>query len=97
LIAKLGLKGQIVIPKEIRDQLGVASGSAVSLRWRSDGVVEMTKAWNDPIADGPGYVQAAFRPGSPRRTANEILDEIDREDAEIDERQYQRWLGKRSS
>jgi AbrB family looped-hinge helix DNA binding protein len=97
MIAKLGPKGQIVIPKEIRDELGVGPGSAVSLRLRSDGLVEMARAWNDPIADGPAYVQAAFPPGTPRRSADEILREIDLDDEEINERQYQRWFGKRSS
>lgn len=96
MIAKLGPKGQIVIPKEIRDALGVVPGSAVSLRLRSDGMVEMVKAWNDPIAEGPAYVQAAFPPG-PQRSATDILREIRREDLEIEERQFQRWLGKRSS
>lgn len=96
MIAKLGPKGQIVIPKEIRDELGVGPGSAVSLRLRPDGMVEMAKAWNDPIAEGPAYVQAAFPPG-PHRSAADILREIDREDEEINERQFQRWMGKRSS
>jgi AbrB family looped-hinge helix DNA binding protein len=34
-------KGQITIPKEVRDAVGLDTGKRVSFRVRSDGVVEM--------------------------------------------------------
>lgn len=34
-------KGQITIPKEIRDELGLDSGSRIAFRLRADGTVEM--------------------------------------------------------
>jgi AbrB family looped-hinge helix DNA binding protein len=97
MIARLGAKGQIVIPKEIRELLGVEAGSSVSLRMRPDGVVEMSRAWTDPIAEAPAYVRAAMPVATSDRSAVELLHELDREDMEIDEGQHQRWLGKRSS
>ena len=98
MIAKVGPKGQIVIPKEIRDELHIRPGSAVALRLRADdGSVELRKAWDDPIADGPAYIQAAIPPDRRARSGTDIVLELRREDEEINERQYQRWFGKRSS
>ncbi|MBW1809490.1 MAG: AbrB/MazE/SpoVT family DNA-binding domain-containing protein [Deltaproteobacteria bacterium] len=39
--ATLTSKGQITIPKEIRDALGLESGDRVAFRLREDGVVEI--------------------------------------------------------
>ncbi|HUU01463.1 MAG TPA: AbrB/MazE/SpoVT family DNA-binding domain-containing protein [Myxococcota bacterium] len=39
--ATLTSKGQITIPKEIRDALGLENGDRVAFRLREDGVVEL--------------------------------------------------------
>ncbi len=39
--ATLTSKGQITIPKEIREALGIRTGDRVALRLRDDGIVEM--------------------------------------------------------
>lgn len=98
MIAKVGPKGQIVIPKEVRDGLGVRPGSAVSLVWRrEDGVVELAKAWDDPIADAPAYMQRFWSADSRRQPATEELLATRHEDHGIEEREFARWAGKRSS
>jgi AbrB family looped-hinge helix DNA binding protein len=98
LISKVGPKGQIVVPKELRDELGIGPGSSVSLRWRPDGrTVELTKAWDDPIVDGPMAIQRLTRPKHRGRSATEDFLAARREDEEISERQFRRWSRKRSS
>ena len=39
--SKVTTKGQITIPKEVRDRLGLDPGDRVSFRVRDDGVAEM--------------------------------------------------------
>jgi AbrB family looped-hinge helix DNA binding protein len=45
--ATITSKGQITIPKEVRDALGLESGHQVSFLLREDGVVEMHPATED--------------------------------------------------
>jgi AbrB family looped-hinge helix DNA binding protein len=98
VIAKVGPKGQIVIPKEVRDALGVRPGSVVSLRWRKDdGVLELTKAWDDAIADAPAYIRQFWSPESRDRSATDELLAMRRNDLDIDEGQAARWTGGQSS
>ena len=41
---KVTSKGQVTIPKPIRDRLGIEAGSAVEFEWASDGRVVLHKA-----------------------------------------------------
>ena len=41
---RLTIKGQVTIPKEIRDFLNLASGNQVEFRIAADGSVTLTKA-----------------------------------------------------
>ncbi len=43
-------KGQITLPKEIRDALGLEAGTKVDFRLLADGRVELRKAVPDPLA-----------------------------------------------
>lgn len=43
-------KGQITIPKQVRDALGLEAGDRVSFRVREDGVVEMVPETLDVMA-----------------------------------------------
>lgn len=40
--AKLTVKGQITIPKAVRDRLRIGTGDRVTFRMRDDGVAEMS-------------------------------------------------------
>lgn len=58
--ATVTTKGQITIPKDIRDALGVQSGDRVEFFLRADGVVELTPRTRDLLSlagmlkwDGP--------------------------------------------
>lgn len=58
--ATVTTKGQITIPKDIRDALGVRSGDRVEFFLRPDGVVELTPRTRDLLSlagmlkwDGP--------------------------------------------
>ena len=97
MIAKVGPKGQIVIPKEVRDGMGVRPGSSVSLRWRADGVLELSKAWDDPIVDAPGYVRRFWNADAGDPSASDELLAMRRRDREADERQFARWTRRPSS
>ncbi len=97
MIAKVGPKGQIVIPKEVRDGMGVRPGSVVSLHWREDGVLELSKAWDDPIADAPGYIRQFWSAEAGEQPASDELLAMRRADRETEERQFARWTRQPSS
>ena len=67
---RLTIKGQVTIPKEIRDFLNLASGNQVEFRIAADGSVTLTKAetqTKSPFASQP-HEQAA----APRKTRQGI-------------------------
>ena len=98
MIAKVGPKGQIVIPKELRDELGIRPGTTVALRLRAEaGTVEVRRAWDDPISEGPAYIRSLMSSDARGRFGTQDLLAMRREDKEIEERQYQRWRGRSSS
>ncbi len=54
----VGEKGQVVLPKDIRDQLGIKPGTEVAFDMTSDGVIirkatETRKAYEDFFDIGP--------------------------------------------
>ncbi len=55
-IVKTSTKGQIVIPKEIREQLGITPGKKVLLRV-VDGHAELTALPDDPIKAMRGIIR----------------------------------------
>ena len=73
MASRIGPKGQVVIPKEMRDRLGLRPGGSVRFRIRaSEGVIEILPAWDDPIRDGPAAIQA-LSVGERQPTATEAL------------------------
>lgn len=95
---RIGPKGQVVIPKEYRDSLGLKPGASVSFRLGADdGVLEVHLAWTDPIADGPAVIQRLTRPDASAVSATDTLLAIRREDDELWLEQLARLSRKRSS
>ena len=90
--AKVGPKGQIVIPKEFRDRLGMKPGSTVVVDIRSDeGVVTVEYLGDGTIAGDLDYFKRfPPLPGTEHMTAVDLLHEMDREEEEIWERKHGR-------
>jgi AbrB family looped-hinge helix DNA binding protein len=90
--AKVGPKGQIVIPKAMRDRAGMKPGSTVGLVQHDDGTIDMRFKWND-VAGMFDYFDQTYPPlpGTEDMTALDILHEMDAEDAEIERREEERW------
>jgi AbrB family looped-hinge helix DNA binding protein len=95
MIGTVGPKGQVVIPKAVRDALGIRPGGTVDFRLRPDGVLEVRSLWHDPIVDGPAAVQA-LRHGPTGRATDELLT-MRREDEALWEARFERWQSKASS
>jgi AbrB family looped-hinge helix DNA binding protein len=58
-VAKVGPKGQIVIPKVMRDRLGIRPGSTVrSMLDEQSEVVAVRAGRDDPIRDGQRAIQS---------------------------------------
>jgi AbrB family looped-hinge helix DNA binding protein len=95
-VAKVGPKGQIVIPKEMRDRLGIRPGSSVRVVLdEHNEVVAIRAGWDDPIRDGPRVIQShGVLPEAEGMTATELLLRIRREDEELWQAQFARWMHK---
>jgi AbrB family looped-hinge helix DNA binding protein len=78
-IVKIHAKGQIVLPKEIRDKLGVKPGAALSIKL-VDNHAEITPLPDDPIEFLTGILKEY-----PRSLAKELLEER-RRDKDRDEK-----------
>ena len=96
--AKVGPKGQIVIPKAMRDRAGMRPGSTVGVVQGDDGRIELRFKWND-TEDVFEYFDRTYRPlpGMEDKTALDILHEMDAEDAEIERREEERWQSMHTS
>ena len=78
-IVKTYAKGQIVIPKEIRDVLGIKPGKQLSIKLVGDHV-EIRPLPNDPIE----FLTGIFK-DHPKSLADELLKERGKDD-KIDEK-----------
>lgn len=77
-IVKTHPKGQVIIPKDIRDRLGIKPGKVLSLNLVGDHI-EIRPLPDDPIE----YLTGIFE-GEPSSMASELLEERKR-DNKIDE------------
>lgn len=66
--ATMTSKGQVTIPKDVRDALGLGTGVRISFRVRADGVAEIT-----PIRAGVGPLRGMLR--GPRRATIAEMEE----------------------
>ena len=83
MASRIGPKGQVVIPKAMRDRLGLRPGGTVRFRIRaSEGVIEILPSWEDPIRDGPAVIQA-LSSDEMKRTATKELLELRRQDDQL--------------
>jgi AbrB family looped-hinge helix DNA binding protein len=78
-IVKTHAKGQIIMPKDIRDKLGIKPGTAVSINVVDDHV-EIRPLPDDPIE----FLTGIFK-DHPRSMAEQLLEERKRDD-KIDEK-----------
>jgi AbrB family looped-hinge helix DNA binding protein len=77
-IVKTYAKGQIVLPKEIRNKMGITPGKSLSIKWVDDHA-EIRTLPDDPIEFLTGFLKD--QPGS---LADELLEER-KKDNRIDE------------
>jgi len=98
MTSRVGPKGQVVLPKEFRDRLGIVAGSSVTFRLRAaDRILEVHPSWADPITDGPRAIQALTRAERGGSTATQDLLELRAEDESLWQEQFDRWQARRTS
>jgi AbrB family looped-hinge helix DNA binding protein len=95
--AKVGPKGQIVIPKAMRDRAGMKPGGQVFLSQADDGSITVEHAWNDIHGVPDYFARFPTQPGMEGKTSIDILHEMDAEDEAILERKYGPWTTPTSS
>jgi AbrB family looped-hinge helix DNA binding protein len=80
---KVGPKGQVVLPKKLRDRLGIQPGDEVMVDEGDDGDIRIRKV--RPVEELLGMF--ADYPGS----LTEALMEAKREERELERRKEERW------
>lgn len=71
--ATLTSKGQLTLPKEIRDRLGVAEGDLVEFRTGPDG-----RVWVEPASEDLLRMRGLFGPVKRARSQEELDDAVRR-------------------
>ena len=89
--AKVGPKGQIVIPKAMRDRAGMKPGGTVFLHQDEDGTIALEFGWNSVDEAMDYFDKFQVQPGMEGKTSLDILHEMDAEDEAIFERKYGPW------
>lgn len=77
--ATVSKKGWVVIPKAIRDRLGIKPGSRVSIDER-DGVLVVVPVPDDPIEAAYGILRGLGGPSLVEETIREHREEVEREE-----------------
>jgi AbrB family looped-hinge helix DNA binding protein len=89
--ARVGPKGQIVIPKAMRDRVGLQPGATVFLDQAVDGTITLEFGWNG-VMDAPAYfARYPVLDGEEGRTSLDTLHAIDAEDEAILDRKLGPW------
>ena len=87
---KVGIKGQVVIPKAIREEIGIEPGDEVA--FEADGAeVRIRRAADEPQARAREIkALRGIWAGTAGGGTNELLEER-RKERELEERKAQRW------
>ena len=86
-LAKVSQKGGIVIPKEIREKLGLEPGTLVAFV-EDNGNVKIVPLPKDPV----DYAMGMLRRKTGEKPLTELLLEERQNDVELEEAKAARWL-----
>lgn len=87
---KVGAKGQVVIPKSIRDQIGIKPGDEVAFEPEGSEVRVRRVVDDQAMRDGDIKSLRGIWSGAPGGGTDDLLDERRRE-REMEEGKAQRW------